>query len=52
MKQLINRLICLCKGHEWENWGYALKKQPYRKVWHLHCKRCGKDYYEEIKMYE
>lgn len=44
MKHLINRIICLCRGHKWE---YSLRE--YDKYGNLYpvldkkqCSRCGK----------
>lgn len=34
MKQLINRLICLCKGHKW----YVIRPYP---TWER-CEKCDK----------
>lgn len=56
MKQLINRLICLFRGHEWkEDWNNEYMRVPPQDILeddekfykHLHtvalkCARCGK----------
>lgn len=50
MKHLINRLICLCRGHEWKR---GLKREPiidwdkciirqWKTYKYAICTRCGK----------
>lgn len=41
MKKLINRLICLCRGHEWITWSSVFDKTG-REIKEFTCSRCGK----------
>lgn len=40
IKNLINRLICLCRGHEW----YEYKGKEF-DIFKFKCRRCGESTY-------
>lgn len=42
MKRMINRLICLCRGHKWLETAFRIHYWSWTVETHYKCARCGK----------